>query len=158
MRRVVGLAIPAGISTPGMCASLACFDTYRCARLSANLVQAQSDLFGAYTYERVDRQGSYHTEWTKLARNADAGVGILNRAFDLPTNLGTNYEVVHVVNVVKARSSCTRLWQGGNTVGPGVGAITKQMTAIEEMVVSEYNQLDPHLCDKILEMVICEAF
>ncbi|KAJ4977344.1 hypothetical protein NE237_002450 [Protea cynaroides] len=67
-RRVVGLAIQAGISTPGMCASLAYFDTYRRARLPANLVQAQRDLFGAHTYERIDRPGAFHTEWTKLAR------------------------------------------------------------------------------------------
>lgn len=67
-RRVVGLAVSAGISTPGMCASLSYFDTYRRARLPANLVQAQRDLFGAHTYERVDRAGSFHTEWTKLAR------------------------------------------------------------------------------------------
>ncbi|XP_028552434.1 6-phosphogluconate dehydrogenase, decarboxylating 1, chloroplastic isoform X2 [Dendrobium catenatum] len=67
-RRVVGLAIEAGISTPGMCASLAYFDTYRRARLPANLVQAQRDLFGAHTYERIDRPGSFHTEWKKLAR------------------------------------------------------------------------------------------
>ncbi|KAJ9555278.1 hypothetical protein OSB04_009892 [Centaurea solstitialis] len=67
-RRVVGLAVSAGISTPGMCASLSYFDTYRRARLPANLVQAQRDLFGAHTYERVDRDGSFHTEWTKLAR------------------------------------------------------------------------------------------
>ncbi|MQL73857.1 hypothetical protein Taro_006234 [Colocasia esculenta] len=72
-RRVVGLAIEAGISTPGMCASLAYFDTYRRARLPANLVQAQRDLFGAHTYERVDRPGSFHTEWTKLARQSKAG-------------------------------------------------------------------------------------
>ncbi|KAG7544153.1 6-phosphogluconate dehydrogenase C-terminal [Arabidopsis thaliana x Arabidopsis arenosa] len=69
-RRVVGLAISAGISTPGMCASLAYFDTYRRARLPANLVQAQRDLFGAHTYERTDRPGAYHTEWTKLARKS----------------------------------------------------------------------------------------
>ncbi|KAL9242911.1 hypothetical protein vseg_016868 [Gypsophila vaccaria] len=69
-RRVVGLAVAAGISTPGMCASLAYFDTYRRARLPANLVQAQRDYFGAHTYERVDRSGSYHTEWSKLARKA----------------------------------------------------------------------------------------
>ncbi|CAI9288982.1 hypothetical protein Lser_V15G27763 [Lactuca serriola] len=67
-RRVVGLAISAGISTPGMCASLTYFDTYRRARLPANLVQAQRDLFGAHTYERIDREGAFHTEWTKLAR------------------------------------------------------------------------------------------
>ncbi|KAI4315497.1 hypothetical protein L6164_028297 [Bauhinia variegata] len=77
-RRVVGLAISAGISTPGMCASLAYFDTYRRARLPANLVQAQRDLFGAHTYERIDRPGSFHTEWTKLARKSGAGVGALN--------------------------------------------------------------------------------
>jgi 6-phosphogluconate dehydrogenase len=72
-RRVVGLAISAGISTPGMCASLAYFDTYRRARLPANLVQAQRDLFGAHTYERTDRPGAFHTEWTKLARKSSAG-------------------------------------------------------------------------------------
>ncbi|RYR13265.1 hypothetical protein Ahy_B04g070356 isoform B [Arachis hypogaea] len=77
-RRVVGLAISAGISTPGMCASLAYFDTYRRARLPANLVQAQRDLFGAHTYERVDRPGAFHTEWTKLARKSGSGVGALN--------------------------------------------------------------------------------
>jgi 6-phosphogluconate dehydrogenase len=67
-RRVVNLAISAGISTPGMNASLAYFDTYRRARLPANLVQAQRDLFGAHTYERIDRPGSFHTEWTKIAK------------------------------------------------------------------------------------------
>ncbi|KAI4370292.1 hypothetical protein MLD38_018659 [Melastoma candidum] len=74
-RRVVGLAISAGISTPGMCASLAYFDTYRRARLPANLVQAQRDLFGAHTYERTDRPGSFHTEWTKLAKKGQVGAG-----------------------------------------------------------------------------------
>lgn len=73
-RRVVGLAVSAGISTPGMCASLAYFDTYRRARLPANLVQAQRDYFGAHTYERVDRPGAYHTEWSKLARKSNPDV------------------------------------------------------------------------------------
>ncbi|KAF5200949.1 6-phosphogluconate dehydrogenase, decarboxylating [Thalictrum thalictroides] len=77
-RRVVGLAIQAGISTPGMCASLAYFDTYRRARLPANLVQAQRDLFGAHTYERIDRPGAFHTEWTKLARQSKTGMGVLH--------------------------------------------------------------------------------
>lgn len=67
-RRVVSMAINAGISTPGMNASLAYFDTYRRARLPANLVQAQRDLFGAHTYERIDRPGVFHTEWAKIAR------------------------------------------------------------------------------------------
>eukprot|EP01018_Ginkgo_biloba_P021458 Gb_14015 [translate_table: standard] len=73
-RRVVNLAINAGISTPGMNASLAYFDTYRRGRLPANLVQAQRDLFGAHTYERVDRPGSFHTEWTKIAKQSRARV------------------------------------------------------------------------------------
>ncbi|KAB2608837.1 6-phosphogluconate dehydrogenase [Pyrus ussuriensis x Pyrus communis] len=77
-RRVVGLAVAAGISTPGMCASLSYFDTYRRGRLPANLVQAQRDLFGAHTYERVDRPGAFHTEWTKLAQKSGSGVGALN--------------------------------------------------------------------------------
>ena len=71
-RRVVGLAVETGITTPGMAASLAYFDTYRRARLPANLVQAQRDLFGAHTYERIDRSGAFHTEWTKLARQSGA--------------------------------------------------------------------------------------
>ncbi|GAB4834502.1 hypothetical protein Ancab_032759 [Ancistrocladus abbreviatus] len=77
-RRVVGLAISAGISTPGMSASLAYFDTYRRARLPANLVQAQRDYFGAHTYERIDRPGSFHAEWSKLARECKPSVGTLH--------------------------------------------------------------------------------
>ncbi|KAH9726274.1 6-phosphogluconate dehydrogenase decarboxylating 3 [Citrus sinensis] len=50
----------------------------RRARLPGNLVQAQRDLFGAHTYERIDRPGSFHTEWTKLARQTGAGVGAFN--------------------------------------------------------------------------------
>ncbi|KAE8701930.1 6-phosphogluconate dehydrogenase, decarboxylating 1 [Hibiscus syriacus] len=67
-RRVVCLAINSGISTPGMSASLAYFDTYRRERVLANLVQAQRDYFGAHTYERVDMDGSFHTEWFKIAK------------------------------------------------------------------------------------------
>ncbi|CAJ2669226.1 unnamed protein product [Trifolium pratense] len=69
-RRVVCLAVNSGISIPGMSASLAYFDTYRRDRLPANLVQAQRDYFGAHTYERVDIEGSYHTEWFKLAQQS----------------------------------------------------------------------------------------
>ncbi|XP_047340902.1 6-phosphogluconate dehydrogenase, decarboxylating 2 [Impatiens glandulifera] len=69
-RRVVCLAINAGISTPGMSTSLAYFDTYRRERLPANLVQAQRDYFGAHTYERTDIPGSFHTEWFKLAKQS----------------------------------------------------------------------------------------
>lgn len=69
-RRVVCVAINSGISTPGMSASLAYFDTYRRARLPANLVQAQRDYFGAHTYERIDMPGAFHTEWFKIAQQS----------------------------------------------------------------------------------------
>ncbi|KAL6557337.1 6-phosphogluconate dehydrogenase, decarboxylating 2 [Orobanche minor] len=69
-RRVVCLAINSGISTPGMSDSLAYFDTYRRARLPANLVQAQRDYFGAHTYERTDMEGAFHTEWFKIAKQS----------------------------------------------------------------------------------------
>ncbi|MCO5610788.1 hypothetical protein L7F22_065029 [Adiantum nelumboides] len=72
-RRVVSLAISVGISTPGMTASLAYFDSYRRSRLPANLLQAQRDYFGAHTYERVDVPGTYHTEWSKLSKLSKIG-------------------------------------------------------------------------------------
>ena len=61
-RRVVQLAVGAGIAAPGINNSLAYFDTYRRGRLPANLVQAQRDFFGSHTYERTDGQeGWFHT-------------------------------------------------------------------------------------------------
>lgn len=62
-RRVVALAAKHGIPTPGLSASLAYFDSYRTGRLPANLIQAQRDYFGAHTYERVDKEGVFHTRW-----------------------------------------------------------------------------------------------
>ncbi len=64
-RQAVETAIRLAIPVPAMSASLAYFDAYRSARLPANLIQAQRDYFGAHTYERVDRPGVYHTEWTR---------------------------------------------------------------------------------------------
>ena len=62
-RMVVKLAVESGIPVPAMSGSLAYFDSYRRERLPANLIQAQRDYFGAHTYERVDKPGSFHTEW-----------------------------------------------------------------------------------------------
>jgi 6-phosphogluconate dehydrogenase len=62
-RRVLQLAIGMGIPTPAFSASLAYYDSYRTARLPANLIQAQRDFFGAHTYERVDRPGIFHSNW-----------------------------------------------------------------------------------------------
>jgi 6-phosphogluconate dehydrogenase len=62
-RRVLQLAVGLGIPTPAFSASLAYYDSYRSARLPANLIQAQRDLFGAHTYERVDQEGIFHSSW-----------------------------------------------------------------------------------------------
>jgi len=62
--RVAGSnAIKHGVAVPAFSASLAYFDSYRQARLPANLLQAQRDFFGAHTYERIDKPGVFHTEW-----------------------------------------------------------------------------------------------
>ena len=63
-RRTIQAAVGAGVPVPAFSASLAYFDAYRSARLPANLIQAQRDYFGAHTYERLDRPGVFHTEWT----------------------------------------------------------------------------------------------
>jgi 6-phosphogluconate dehydrogenase len=62
-RVAVSTAIKHGVAVPAFSASLAYFDSYRSARLPANLLQAQRDFFGAHTYERSDKPGVFHTEW-----------------------------------------------------------------------------------------------
>ena len=62
-RLAVSTAIKHGVAVPAFSASLAYFDSYRSARLPANLLQAQRDFFGAHTYERIDKPGVFHTEW-----------------------------------------------------------------------------------------------
>lgn len=64
-RPAVHTAISLGIPCPAMSASLAYYDSYRSARLPANLIQAQRDYFGAHTYKRIDREGAFHTDWRK---------------------------------------------------------------------------------------------
>jgi 6-phosphogluconate dehydrogenase len=60
------MAARKGIPTPAFSTALNFYDSYRCARLPANLLQAQRDYFGAHTYERVDqpRGQFFHTNWT----------------------------------------------------------------------------------------------
>jgi 6-phosphogluconate dehydrogenase len=73
-RRVIGIAVNAGIPVPALAASLSYFDSYRSAQLPQNLTQAQRDFFGAHTYQRVDRpsSGFVHTNWTSLLPNSSA--------------------------------------------------------------------------------------
>ena len=65
-RKVVAASVKLGIPLPTISSALAYYDGYRCARLPANLLQAQRDYFGAHTYERVDRKRGefFHTNWT----------------------------------------------------------------------------------------------
>jgi 6-phosphogluconate dehydrogenase len=63
LRRVVESAVRAGIPVPVLAASLAYFDGMRSGRLPANVIQAQRDYFGAHTYERLDRDGVFHSNW-----------------------------------------------------------------------------------------------
>jgi 6-phosphogluconate dehydrogenase len=62
-RFAVKTAIELGVPVPAMSVSLAYFDAYRSARLPANLIQAQRDYFGAHTFERTDKAGSFHADW-----------------------------------------------------------------------------------------------
>jgi len=62
-RKVVAAAVESGTPVPAFSAALAYYDAYRRERLPANLIQAQRDLFGAHTYERVDRAGVFHSQW-----------------------------------------------------------------------------------------------
>ena len=62
-RDVVATAVTSGISVPGFSSALAYFDSYRTETLPMNLLQAQRDYFGAHTYQRIDKEGTYHTQW-----------------------------------------------------------------------------------------------
>ncbi len=66
-REVIVTAAKLGIPVPAFGASLDYFDSYRRDRLPQNLTQAQRDYFGAHTYKRIDKEGSFHTEWVPIA-------------------------------------------------------------------------------------------
>ena len=70
LRKVVALAAEAGIPVLALSASLAYYDAYRSERLPANLTQAQRDYFGAHTYRRLDKEGSFHTQWMEESPGA----------------------------------------------------------------------------------------
>lgn len=63
-RRVVTTAVQIGVPTPGFSSALAYYDGLRRDRLPAALVQGLRDYFGAHTYQRVDREGAFHTDWS----------------------------------------------------------------------------------------------
>jgi 6-phosphogluconate dehydrogenase len=69
-RDVLSVAAKLGVPVPAFSASLDYFDSYRRDRLPQNLTQAQRDYFGAHTYERTDKPGTFHTEWTQAAEQS----------------------------------------------------------------------------------------
>ena len=67
-RHVIATAATIGVPVPAFMAALAYYDGYRHERLPANLLQAQRDYFGAHTYQRTDKVGTFHTEWIDLRK------------------------------------------------------------------------------------------
>lgn len=65
LREVISIAVKQGIPVPSFSSALAYYDSYRTETLPANLLQAQRDYFGAHTYQRIDKEGVFHTEWLK---------------------------------------------------------------------------------------------
>ena len=63
-RNIVALAAAAGIPAPAFSSSLAYYDGLRADRLPAALIQGQRDFFGAHTYRRIDKEGTFHTLWS----------------------------------------------------------------------------------------------
>ena len=63
VRDIVALAVQAGVPVPTFSAAITYFDSYRSADLPANLIQAQRDYFGAHTYKRKDKEGTFHYSW-----------------------------------------------------------------------------------------------
>jgi 6-phosphogluconate dehydrogenase len=70
-RRVVGIAVASGIPTPGFASALAYYDSLASDRLPASLIQGQRDFFGAHTYQRIDKPGTFHTLWSEDRREIE---------------------------------------------------------------------------------------
>jgi 6-phosphogluconate dehydrogenase len=67
LRSIVSAAVAAGVPVPAMSASLAYVDSMRSERLPTHLIQAQRDYFGAHTYQRIDRPGTFHSDWEETS-------------------------------------------------------------------------------------------
>ena len=65
LRKIVSVAVLNGIAIPALTNSLEYIDTMRSYRLGANLIQAQRDYFGAHTFKRIDKDGTFHHDWHK---------------------------------------------------------------------------------------------
>jgi 6-phosphogluconate dehydrogenase len=63
LRQIIQAGVKAKIPIAGMMSALSYYDAYLSDRMATNLIQAQRDLFGAHTYQRIDKEGIFHTEW-----------------------------------------------------------------------------------------------
>lgn len=63
VRDIIGIAVKSGVPIPTFSSAIAYYDSYRTADLPANIIQAQRDYFGAHTYERTDKAGTFHFDW-----------------------------------------------------------------------------------------------
>lgn len=63
LRKMVQQYAAAKIPAAALMSTLAYLDAYTSERMATNLIQAQRDYFGAHTYQRLDKEGSFHTEW-----------------------------------------------------------------------------------------------
>ncbi len=70
-RHVVSSAVQIGIPVPAISAGLTYYDGYRSERLPHNLLQAQRDYFGSHTYERIDEDGTFHSDWLSMRRDPE---------------------------------------------------------------------------------------
>ncbi len=69
LRQAVSTGVQSGLPVPALAAAVSYLDAFRSPASGANLIQAQRDCFGAHTYERVDRPGSFHHEWRVADEN-----------------------------------------------------------------------------------------
>ncbi|MEO6819072.1 MAG: NADP-dependent phosphogluconate dehydrogenase [Ginsengibacter sp.] len=67
IQKIVSLAAGNNYPSAGLMASLCYFNAYRRKLLPTNLIQAQRDFFGAHTYQRIDKEGTFHTEWGQVS-------------------------------------------------------------------------------------------
>lgn len=69
LRTAVSTGVLNGLPVPALCNAVSYLDAFRAKAAGANLIQAQRDCFGAHTYERTDRQGTFHHQWRKTDEN-----------------------------------------------------------------------------------------
>lgn len=71
LRKVVVTAVDSNISASAFMAALCYYESYTTERMPTNLIQAQRDFFGAHTYQRIDKEGIFHTEWQPITSQKD---------------------------------------------------------------------------------------